>query len=64
MVVSGYNGILEGNVVEDLENWMAFKLLISVKNFLMKGSPQVGAVRGKVSPCTTIVTLKSMLIFL
>lgn len=63
MVVSGYNGILEGNV-EDLENWMAFKLLISVKNFLMKGSPRVGAVRGKVSPCTTIVTLKSMLIFL
>lgn len=46
---SGYDGILEGNVVEDLENWMAFKLLIPVKNFLVKGSPQVRAVRERVT---------------
>lgn len=41
-----------------------FKLLISVKNFLMKGSPQVGAVRGKVSPCTTNCNFKKHVDFL
>ena len=42
---------------------MAFTLLTSVKNFLTKGSPQVGAVGETCHHAQRIITLKSVSIF-
>lgn len=47
MVVSGYDQILEGHVLEDLENSVVLSYSCLLKISSLKGSPQVGAVQGK-----------------
>lgn len=47
MVVSGYDQILEGHGLEDLENSVVLSYSCLLKISSLKGSPQVGAVQGK-----------------
>lgn len=65
MVVSGYDRILEGHVLEDLEKLGGVKLFMSIKNFLIKRESSGWGCSGeRCHHAQEIVTLKSMLIFL